>query len=90
MLQRKAEGAGMHSRKRRTITAVPCCGFVQKHQIFGGVKLGRGRPKLAARGKASSNCHHCYQHCFCSSPSPFPTGKLTPGACSLKKIIARL
>lgn len=88
--QRKAEGAEMHSTDRYTITAVPCCGFVKKHHIFGEVRLGRGRPKLTARENPSQTPTTAISTASVPSPSPFPMGKPTPGACNLKKIIARL
>lgn len=49
---RKAEGAETHGTNRYAITAVPCCGFVQKHQIFGGREAGKKETKANSEGKS--------------------------------------
>lgn len=79
----ETEGVGMQGTNRPTITAVPCCGFVQKHWIFEIGKLGRGIPKLAVREKPRQIPTISVNAASAPSPSPFPEGKPMPGARSL-------
>lgn len=81
----EAEGAGIQGNNRPAVTAVPCCGFVQKHWIFEVLKLGRGIPKLAVREKPWQIPTTSVNAASAPSPSPFPKGKPCLLPVSLKR-----